>query len=500
MSKLRVFLVNVGRSTVTYPFTVPPMGILYLAGHLRTQFDVDIRLVNQRLDNCSTDDLAAQAAAFGADVVGFTVMTTTAYVMPDLTRRVRESLPSALIVLGGPHVTAFREQALADTAADAAVVGEGETAFEQIIREHFFGGSLSGIPGLIWREDGQVVTNPGRLPLIDDLDALAFPAYDLIDLKPYWRRQSLAPFKRRKYASLVTSRGCPYKCMWCHDVFGKSWRAHSPERIADEIAHYQRTWGVEEVEFLDDVFNLSRKRVVELCELVQRRGLNVKMACPNGVRTDILTRDVVDALVDAGLYYSSFALETGSPRLQAYTGKRLDIPKFLNGVEMMARRGVFTYGVAMLGHPTETEPEIRQTIETLSESALHLGTYFTVTPFPRTRLYDVVQERSPERLAGLQYDDADFVNIRVNLSDVPDEVLFAHQRKAARRFYMNPRRIYRIIRDYPQRHVLPAFLPILLDRMTKGSLARAGRSQRHARLSDGPSTQLLPSPGPSSAQ
>ncbi len=473
MRPLRLLLVNVGRSTVTYPFVVPPMGILSLAAYLRTRFDLDIRLVNQRADNCTLEEITAQAADLKADVVGFTVMTTSAYVMGDLTRQIRQALPDALIVLGGPHPTAFRADALRDNVADVAVVGEGELAFEQLIREHFFGGNLAGIPGLIWRDDGgEIITNPDRIPLIDDLDALPFPAYDLIDVEKYWKVQSLVPFKRRRYMSLVTSRGCPYRCMWCHDVFGKGFRARSPERIVDEINYYRQTWGINEIEFLDDVFNLDRRRVIALCEQLTRRDLKLKISCPNGVRTDILTQEVVDALTDAGLYYSAFALETGSPRLQEFVGKRLDIPKFLHGVEMAVKKGVFAYGVCMLGHPTETESEIRQTIDTMVDSRLHIGTFFTVTPFPNTRLWDVVQERCPERLEGLSYDDTDYISIRVNLSDVPDEVLFAYQREGARRFYLKPRRLLRILRDYPQPLRLPSYLPVLLDRATKGLFDR----------------------------
>jgi anaerobic magnesium-protoporphyrin IX monomethyl ester cyclase len=473
MKRLRLFLANLGRRTPSYFLTTPPMGILYLAGYLRSKFDLEIRLLDQRAENCSIRELADQAIAFGADIVGFGSITTGAYMFPELTHRIREALPSALILLGGPHVSAFRAEAIEGTAADAAVPGEGELIFEQVIRARFDGGGLGQVPGLIWRSpDGQPITNPGSVPLIEDLDSLPFPAYDLIDVRKYWKLQSLAPIGSRRYISLLSSRGCPYQCMWCHEVFGKRFRRHSPERIVEEVDHCLRTWGPNEVEFLDDCFNLDADRVIRFCELAQKRNLRFKIGFPNALRTDILTQEVIDAMTDTGMYYSAFALETASPRLQHYTGKRLNIPRFLSGVEMAVKKGVFSNGLAMLGFPTETEAEIRQTIDVMTNSKLHVASFFTVTPFPKTRLYDEVMAKYPEKLAHIQYNDASYAGLRINCSDVPDAVFFGLQRKANLRFFLRPSRMYRILRDFPQRRALPKYLPSYLMRVTKGLFDR----------------------------
>jgi anaerobic magnesium-protoporphyrin IX monomethyl ester cyclase len=284
----------------------------------------------------------------------------------------------------------------------------------------------------------------------------------------------MPPIVRRKYVSLVSSRGCPYQCMWCHNIFGKRFRSHSAERMIEEIDYYIRTYGVDDVEFLDDIFNMDKKRVIEFCELAQRRNLKFKIAFPNAVRTDILTEEVIEALVDTGLYFSSFALEAGSPRIQEYTGKRLSIPGFLKGVELAVNHGVFANGFAMLGFPTETVEDLQQTLDVATNSKLHTASFFTVMPFPNTRLYDEVVRRTPEKLAHVNYDNTDFASIRVNLSDVPDEVFFAYQRKANRQFFLKPSRIARIIRDYPQPHLLPYYVHIYLSRLTKGLFSSDG--------------------------
>lgn len=473
MKRVRLFLANVARRSTTYPLTTPPMGILSLAAYLRTKFNLEIKLVNQKVENYTTQELAQQAIQFKPDIVGFGVMTTAAHQLPELTRLVRQARPNALIILGGPHISAFEERVLEGVDADAAVMGEGELTLEEVMKAHFDGGDFGGIPGLIWRaKDGTVIRNPGQMPLIEDLDALPMPAYDLLDLTKYWRLQSMPPVARRHYISLVSSRGCPYQCMWCHKIFGKRFRGHSAERIVDEIQYFTRKYGIDDVEFLDDIFNMDRERVIEVADEVHRRNLRLRLALPNAVRTDILTDEVVSALASMNLYWCSFALETGSPRLQEYTGKRLNIPKFLSGVELCVKKRIFANGFAMLGFPTETEEEMQMTIETMAHSRLHTASFFTVTPFPNTRLYQIVKERFPERLDKIHYGDTNFAMARVNLSDVPDEVLFGYQRKANRQFFLNPRRILRIVRDYPQPYMLPYYLPIFLERATKGFLTR----------------------------
>ena len=472
--RLRMFLANLGHHRLLTPLVSPPMGIMYLAAYLRTKFDLDIQLANQRESNCTNEELARQAIDFEADIVGFGSLTPSGHGFAPLTQMVRAGLPKALILLGGPHVSSFGARVLADTAANAAVKDEGELAFEQVLHAHFDGGDLARIPGLIWRApDGQVLTNPGTMPPIENLDSLPLPAYELIDLPKYWRLQSMPPLPWRRYVSLLSSRGCPYHCNWCHRIFGKKFRVHSPERIVDEIEHFQRIYGVDDFEFLDDIFNLDRSRVTAICELLHRRNLRIKIAFPNGIRTDILTQEDVDALADAGTYFSSFALESGSPRIQKLMGKNLNIPRFLQGVEMAVKRRIFANGFVMLGFPTESEAEMQQTIDVASNSMLHTASFFTATPYPNTDLYEHVAKTHPQQLASLTYKDTDYSLIPVNLSDVPDEVLFACQRKANWQFFRNPQRIYRILRDYPQPHLLPLYIPTYLARLTKGLLGSA---------------------------
>lgn len=473
MRRTRVFLARIGARDLAQPHVSPPLGLLYLAAYLRERLPVDLRVLDQRLENCPNRELVETIAAFRPDIVGLSSVSASAGGIPELTALLRAALPDALIVLGGPHVSAVRATVLEGNDADMAVVGEGELPLERIVEALGDNRDFAAIPGLIRRSpDGDAVTNPGAMDVIQNLDDLPMPAYDLIDVRRYWNIHSFVLVPRRRYISVMSSRGCPFQCNYCHQIFGKRFRGHSPQRLADEIEHYVKSYGADDVEILDDVFNYDHDRAMECCELIRGKGLGVKLAFPNGLRTDTLSEELIDAMVDAGFYYASFALESGSPRIQQRMGKKLDIPAFLKNVEIAVKRGVFGNGFAMLGFPTETEEEMRQTVDVMCGSRLHTGQFFTVTPFPGSDLYREVEQTQPEKLVGLDLANSTYGRIRVNLSAVPDEVLFRCQRRANQRFYLNPRRIGRVLRDHPARRYLPLYLPMFLEKISKGLFDR----------------------------
>ncbi|HQO59174.1 MAG TPA: cobalamin B12-binding domain-containing protein, partial [Candidatus Omnitrophota bacterium] len=139
MKNLRIVLVNVGRRAQVPQSISPPLGIMYLGAYLRSKFQVSVRIIDQLLDNSTNQRLVKTIADCNPDVVGLSAMIPTAHNLPDLTRLLHAALPRALVVLGGGYVTSFAEKALHKTAAHAAVPGEGERPFEEIIRARFDG-------------------------------------------------------------------------------------------------------------------------------------------------------------------------------------------------------------------------------------------------------------------------------------------------------------------------------------------------------------------------
>lgn len=467
MRPLKIFLASLGfRKSVLG--TTPPLGLMYIAAYIRQKFDVDIRIINQKLNNISDDEIVKQAKEFEADVVGLSMLTTNAYSLPYITGNLRCALPNALVVLGGPHVSAFGEKSLEETFADVAVPYEGELTFEALINAYFGGGDIAEVPGIFRRTKEGIVTNPGFIPLVKDIDTLPFPAYDLIDLKAYWKVNAMTALMHIKYAPLFSSRGCPFKCIYCHRIFGDKFRVHSAQRIFEEMKFCMKKYGVDSFEIYDDIFNHDRKRMLEVCGLIEKLEKKVKLFFPNGLRMDELNDSSIDALADAGMRYCSCPFESGSPRIQKFMEKHLNIQKYLENVEYIASKKIFTQGFVMMGFPTETEEDLQQTIDITCQSRLHVSTVFILTPFPNTKVYDIVMKNHPEKLKNIRYDNKEYLNMKHNFSDVPDEGLFYYQRNANRNFYLNPNRIYRILRDFPQVHRLPSYIPELFKRISQG--------------------------------
>lgn len=441
----------------------PPLGLLSLAAWARSRKPgLRFTVLDQYLERIDYDQVERRIVAVKPDVVAFSYMTRAAPLMPGLTKRLKLAMPSCTLLLGGPHPSAAKAAELEAGCADALVSGEGERSFEMLLDAIESRSRFDHIPGLYHRTpDGAVVQNPGAPPPIEDLDALPFIAYDLIDLERYWQVQSQSVIiGPRRYMTLFTSRGCPYRCIYCHDVFGKKFRAQSAERVIAEIECLQQRYGIEEFDFMDDIFNLDKSRVFRFSELATQKNLKLKLSMGNGVRTDILTEEVVDAMVDAGLFVCGFALESGSKRIQKLIKKNLNIEKFLAGVEMMVRRRVYSYGMNIFGFPTETAEEMRMTIDTAVNSWLHQAFFFKATPYPSTALYDIAMEMFPERMKNIDYANHDYQFAPVvNLSAVSDEEMTYLGRHAIRSFYLRPSRLYRIARDFPKPHVLPRYLP-----------------------------------------
>jgi anaerobic magnesium-protoporphyrin IX monomethyl ester cyclase len=472
MKKTRVFLVNVGVRAFRTFWAAPPLGILTLAAYLREKLPVELLLVDQRAENISAEEVAKRAMDFGAEIVGLSVMTPDAYLLNPIIRNVRAGLPGVPVIIGGNHPAALGAQVLESIEADAAVLGEGELALEQILRAYFDGGNLSDVAGLAWRNtEGAIVVNPGQIGFIEDLDSLPMPAYDLIDVSRYWRIHTVSPVARRRYVSLLSSRGCPYRCIFCHNSFGRRYRMHSAERVVAEIEHFQKLFGVDDIEFLDDTFNFNAQRIFDMCDLLRTRGIRVKLSVPTGMRSDILTEDVVEALAGAGMWHCLMALESGSPRIQKLIGKSLDIDRYLAACAMASKRRILVHSSCMLGFPTETREDLQQTIDIACEAQSHTAGFYLVVPFPGTRLYQMVREQNPQKLEGLCFDGATLTTASVNLTDLPDHVLLAYQRKAVRKYTLNPARIARLIQVHPKPWSLPLYAPLLAFRLLRGMVS-----------------------------
>ena len=403
----KVLLVKPFQESVC-PGMSPPLGILYLASTLRQGLGerVAVEALDARLYSLRPDEVAH--AARDADIIGISAENLEARVTKEIARLVKRLDPRKRVVVGGPYAHHRCEEILQECPdIDWAFDGESDRTFPEAVRRYLEGESFDDVLGMYHRRGGEIMP-PAGTDSIKDLDALPFPAWDLVDFDGYEHADSMSNWrKHRRYGSLFTSRGCPYKCAYCHDIFGKRFRFRSAENVLQEIYLLVDTYGVKEFQIVDDIFNLHKPRLTAIFTALEERygAGKIGFTFPNGLRADILTEDVVKTLRRGGTYSLSLAIETVTPRLQTLIQKDLDLPKTKHFIDLCYREGIMVRGFFMLGFPTESVKELLSTVWFALRSHLTFATFFTVIPQPATPMYDLAKSENAEALARTNQDE-----------------------------------------------------------------------------------------------
>jgi len=461
-------LVRSGPPTSRRGMVIPPLGLLYLAAVAR-RAGWQVQVVDLKVESLSPLALVERVQAMRPDVIGLSAFTSDAAAMHATARSLRHSFPATALIVGGPYATSDPEGALADGNIDAAVLGEGEETLVELLAELEAKRDPSTVRGLALRCGGTVTRTAPR-PALGDLDGLPFPAWDLVDLERYAQHFSAAPVGRRRYMSVLTSRGCPYQCIYCHNVFGKRFRPRSSANVLAEVDELAGRYRLREFEITDDIFNLDAARAHSLCDgLAERR---VRLAFPNGLRADRMPADLIPALRRAGTYFVSYAIETASARLQKYLGRELDLEAARQTIERTVRAGMYTNGFFILGFPTEVRAEAQATIDYACSTRLHSASFFLLVPFKGSKIYEQTVGRAP-RLH--ERESFDFHSGTVNCSDMTNAQLLAAKRDAYLRFYFARGRIARTLAHHPNKRSLGAHALTVLSRLP-GLAHRHGES------------------------
>jgi radical SAM superfamily enzyme YgiQ (UPF0313 family) len=438
----------------------PPLGLLYIAAALRGRLGAEVRVLDAMLESNPLKALVSHLKSFSPDIVGISALTAEAFLARKAATTVKTASPSTPVIIGGPYPSSDPEIVLSDANVDAAVISEGEDTMTELVRLIMPEGPhwekpdlLISVDGLAFCAEGRTVLSKPRAP-IQDLDSLPFPAGDLIDYKKFWTRDSMATPGIRPYLTMFTSRGCPYKCVYCHQLFGKFFRSRSPESVIDETGRLMKM-GARDIEILDDIANFNPRRFNRILELMLEKKLHPALSFPNAISADIMKEDSIDLLKRLGTGEISVAIETASVRLQKLLRKDLSMEKATHTIGMLADRHIFTRGFFMLGFPTETEEEMIATIRFAHSSRLHLALFFTPNPFRKTGLYDlfVNANKLPSSSTTIDYE---YFGAPFNGSEVSDDRSRMLYRWAYYGFYFNPMRVCRIARDRPSLADIPA--------------------------------------------
>lgn len=435
-----------GASLLTYHSATQPLGLMYIASCLKRKHpSINIKIIDTRVTKFSREKLRVLLEEFHPEITGISAVTMEANSMHELAGIVKATLPECKVIAGGPHPTSFLKKTLEDMNIDFTVKGEGELTFEELVESIKKEVDVRKVKGIAFRNNGDLIQTEPR-EYISGLDSLPFPAWDLIDIEAYSRFWSMSPRGPRRYMVIYTSRSCPYHCIYCHNIFGKGFRARSPENVLEEIDILYNKYGIKELEVVDDIFNLDVQRAERICDLIIERGYDLAIAFPNGLRSDRLDKNLLEKLHRAGTRFISFAVESASLRIQKLIKKNLNLEKVKEAIKTAVELGIFSNGFFMIGFPTETEEEIKHTIKFAINSKLHTAYFFIVKPFEGTELFERFGLNRVSQLK--DYTDSSYFKIKYNLSQVDDKKLLKLCQLAYFKFYFNPVRITRIICNY----------------------------------------------------
>jgi len=453
---MRILLIDILRTALeeVWPSVEHSLGLMYLAASLKRQFHdkVKIRICTlmskpKQMDN-DRDKVLKLLEEWRPDVVGIRSLSIGKTPFHLAVETVKKWNKDCFLVVGGPYPTDDPEEALSQGLVDCAVLGEGETTMNDLVERLLHQDAFGDIPGIAyWNEDGAIITER-RKPILD-LDRLPFPDYSLVDLDAFSNQYLTFTSKiYQRHANIMTSRGCPYRCAYCHNILGKKFRARSPESVLSEITFLHNRYGITDFQIIDDIFNLDIKRAKAICDLIINSGMKLTFSFPNAIRGDRTDQELIDKMAAMGTKFISYAVETASPRLQRLIRKNLDLDKVFKAIERTAEAGIITRGFFMLGFPTETEEEVIQTIEYAKASSLCGATYFTVVYFPGTELYALAQSLGyfQKRKYGIQ---RDYVQVGDGPYQFSTETLIGLKKKAIQEFAFTKERIENALRLLP---------------------------------------------------
>lgn len=451
---MRVVLV---RPTSTLHQTVPPLGILSLGSFLRQECPgVEVRLFDQLVLRWSLEKLVGQIVKLCPDLVGISAINFEAPGAWILAEALYGRVPN--LILGGPYASMSYSRILERPEFDACVIGEGEETIVQLVRELDSGrliGDLDLEGTAVRGREGVRIAAP-RTP-IQDMDRLPCPDFSLLPLERYFQPgmtsvESSIQLSRRALP-IMTSRGCPHNCVFCFHNFGKKFRARSAEKVVSDLEEISSRYQVDEFHFSDDAFAQDSRRVFEIARLIEERGLRLRFSFSGGLRVDNLTAEMIAAMKAMGTYQVKIGIESAAPSVLEKLQKGIDLAQVENVIDELTGQGILTGGFFMLGLPNEREEDFRETVRFACRSKLHMATFHVCHVFPGSPLDQQVLQQGGEAQRWT-VEGLDYGSCPINVSKISSARLEHLRRWALRRFYIDPRRMVRLLRVVPKKRVL----------------------------------------------
>jgi radical SAM superfamily enzyme YgiQ (UPF0313 family) len=443
---------------------IPPLSLAYCAAVIEA-LGLEVDILDAVALRRKPKNVLALIGERSYDLVALNTATPSIADDLKMARRIKQTNPAGFVVLLGPHVSLFAEEALAESEADAVVRGEPEYTVEELASTLAQGNPPDGILGLSIRADSTVTHFDDR-PLVENLDSIPFPARHLLPMEKY----RSAVWGKQPFTTMLTSRGCSYGCIYCpyRIGHGTKWRARSPGNVVEEIEECVGRFGVREILFRDPLFTADQQRAVAICEQILARGIQVDWRCET--RADLLSEDLITLFARAGCKGINVGIESGAREILE-TVRRFPIaPERIRSVFEKCRRvGIETMAFFIIGLPGETKETARRTVEFAVEVSPDVVQFTAATPYPHTPYYEQLKQE------GLLVDDWSLYTSRapvIGTKELDPEQLQALIADAYRTFYFRPAYIMMRLRKLKSVHEIKRTLRGLFSVLRYARISR----------------------------
>jgi anaerobic magnesium-protoporphyrin IX monomethyl ester cyclase len=420
----------------------PPLGLLYIASFVRSHGHT-VHVLDLTARNWSLAQAVDFIQSIKPGIVGISAKTINIHNAAVLADEIKETGADYPVVVGGAHMTAVPAETMEKfPSIDAGVIGEGELTFMELVERTEQKSSFSDVLGVVYRDGfGHLVINPPR-PVIDNLDELPLPAWDLLPGFPGGYKHSALETKRFPSASIITSRGCPYSCTFCDNaVFGTRVRHHSAEYTVSMIRHLTKAHGVRDLMILDDNFLLKRDKVHQICDSLIAEGDDLSWYCIGHAK--FMTEDRMQKIRDAGCWFIELGIESGCDRILKVIKKNTTKREIAAAVQTARNAGLKVKGNFIFGLPTETKESLNESIQFAKSIGLtHFQQNF-LTVWPGCEI-----SVDPGRFGEFSGNWKNMAHQRITFvpCGLTEKDLIEASRKAFREFYIRPRIIFETLK------------------------------------------------------
>lgn len=388
LSSLPKYITNLFSPNKLRMKSEPPLGLLYLAAVLEKN-GIEVEIIDNFILKLPSEKLIKKIIDKTPSIVGFSSFSHTYPAAKKNMEDLKKMSPKIPIIFGGPHATLYYSEIIKQPFIDIVVRGEGEYTLLELVKTLSLNKNLKNVRGITFKNNNKIIHNPER-PFIKNLDELPFPARDLVNLNQYLREKTNY-IDTEPVDFISSSRGCPFGCAFCSSkiIWKKNYRCRSAKNVVDEIEFMIENYGTKGLYFREDNFTIIKKRVIDLCNEIKKRKLNIKWQCES--RVDLISKDLIEEMKSAGCQGIWFGIESGSQKILDYLKKGTALKQAEKTIKLCEQYGIKVGASFMIGLPNETKEDIKKSFDFAKKLNADTTWFNQFTGIPKSEIYDEIK-------------------------------------------------------------------------------------------------------------